>query len=227
MPILTDFDLDIPYPEKGVTPEVYEKTWNEKRIKFRDEIRCVASLYGRNFEKLKTEETRKILVECLDEINDSRVLDLLDVTVVQVQFNVDSFFLLNEKEKKETTFHLLNEGIKKIIDEKKWDSEPFEKAKQACLEVNFKNEWEWKKTASSPNRKYKASVKIEHDVEEARGYLLVRDKKQNLISSKEVFKTRPNEWIFDHFFGKIVWENNETVHLIDRKIIKVGELTIE
>ncbi|MEK4436200.1 hypothetical protein [Paenibacillus sp. FSL K6-2862] len=49
MPTLKEFDLDIPYPNREGTPEDYEANWRRKRVQFRDEIRCIASLYERYF----------------------------------------------------------------------------------------------------------------------------------------------------------------------------------
>ena len=49
MPTLKEFDLDIPYPNREGTPEDYEVNWRRKRVQFRDEISCIASLYERYF----------------------------------------------------------------------------------------------------------------------------------------------------------------------------------
>ncbi|MFS0873190.1 hypothetical protein [Paenibacillus xylanilyticus] len=69
MPILREFDLDIPYINSG-TPEDYEANWKQKRIQFRDDIRCVASLVERSFEKYKTSDSWKVLIEVVDVITD-------------------------------------------------------------------------------------------------------------------------------------------------------------
>jgi hypothetical protein len=99
MPILKEFDLDIPYINKAGTPEDYEVTWKQKRVQFRDEIRCVASLFERLFGKFRTFDSWKVLIECVNEVTNQRILDFTGVCTVQVEFHVDSFFSMNTEEK--------------------------------------------------------------------------------------------------------------------------------
>lgn len=159
MPILKEFDLDIPYPpEREGSPEDYEANWSQKRVQFRDEIRCIASLYERNFEKYKTADSWKVLIECVQEITDHRVHAVGGVCEVQVQFDVDLFFAMNDDQKKITTLNLFKEGIEKIVPEKGWDPAPFAHAFEKVYEADMQNEWFWRKPFSSPDRKYKARV---------------------------------------------------------------------
>jgi len=68
--ILKDIDLDLPYKEnKAFIEEIvnkqnmqerdairldYEMNWKEKRMNFRDEIRCIAELYLHHLGKFQT-----------------------------------------------------------------------------------------------------------------------------------------------------------------------------
>ncbi|WP_127495354.1 hypothetical protein [Paenibacillus glycanilyticus] len=220
MPTLKEFDLDIPYPQRDGSPEDYKVNWKQKRVQFRNEIRCIASLYERNFEKYKTADTWKVLIECVDEVTDSRVLDLLGVCTTQVQFNVDSFFSMSDHQKKETTLELLRKGIDRIVSEKNWDPSPFAIAFEEIIKAEMKNEWFWRKPISSPDRRFKARLYIVHEVTVVKGYLIVFDKTNQEILRIEVFNDRPNEWAYVSYLGKIQWISSKEVALFNKK----GEL---
>ncbi|WP_054024976.1 hypothetical protein [Bacillus sp. FJAT-28004] len=202
MPVLKEFDLDITYTNKAGTPEDYEVNWKQKRVQFRDEIRRVSSLYERSFDKFKTTDSWKVLIECVDEITDPGIKDFTGVCTAQVQFHKDTFLSMNDQEKKEITLKLLRKGIDKIISEKGWDSAPFNQAFDLVIKADMKNEWFWKKTFSSPDRKQKASLYIVHEVSVVKAYLIVIDKNNEVILRSEVFRGRPNEWDYAPYLGE-------------------------
>lgn len=227
MPILKEFDLDIPYTKEAGTPEDYEASWKHKRVQFRDQIRCITSLYERSFDKFKTTDSWKVLIECVDEIIDPRVKDYSGVCTVQVQFHVDSFFTMNDQEKKDTTFKLLRRGIDKLISEKYWDSAPFELAFEKVKRAELKNDWYWKKPIISPDRKLKASIYIIHEVAVVKAYLIVSDKKNVEILRSEVFRDRPNEWAYARYLGEILWSSPNEVALFNKNKEIVSKQTID
>lgn len=227
MPLLKEFDLDIPYPtKKNGSPEDYNETWKQKRAQFRDEIRCVASLYERSFEKFKTNDSWKILIRCVDEITDSRIINLSGVCTIQVQFDVDSFFPMSDQQKKETTLKLFRNGIDKIVSEKNWDPTPFNQAFDNVIKEELKNEWFWKKPISSPDRKLKASLYIVHEVTIAKGYLIVFDNKNQEVLCSEVFRDRPNEWAYVPYLGKIQWLSSKEVALFNKENELVSQISL-
>lgn len=226
MPILKEFDLDIPYTKKDGTPEDYEAIWSQKRVQFRDEIRCIASLYERFFIKFKTEDTWKVLICCVNEVTDSRVIEQLGVCEVQIKFDVDSFFSMNDQRKKETTLELLRNGIDKIVSEKNWDPTPFNQAFDNVTKEELKNEWFWKKPISSPDRKYKASLYIVHEVSVVKGYLIVCNNKNQELIRSEVFQDRPNEWAYVPYLGKIQWLSLREAALFNKKNELVSKVSL-
>lgn len=82
--IIKEFDLDLPYfpnqekiksimREKGLTDIDaswldYEENWKDKRRNFRLDTRCMTAMFERLFEKMKTKDCWKILVECVQTI---------------------------------------------------------------------------------------------------------------------------------------------------------------
>ncbi|SFS76268.1 hypothetical protein [Paenibacillus sp. BC26] len=216
MPILKEFDLDIPYISTAGTKEDYEATWKEKRFQFRDQIRCIVSLYERSFDKLKTTDSWKVLIDCVDEITDEKVKDFSGVCSVQVQFNVDSFFTKDDHQKKEVTIEILRKGLDKVITEKGWDQVPFGQAFEKVIEVNMKNEWFWRKPISSPDRRFKARLYIVHEVTVVIGYLIVFNNTNQEILRTEAFRDRPNEWAYVQYLGDIQWLSSNEVALFSK-----------
>lgn len=103
--------------------------------------------------KYKTNDAWKVLISCVSEVTDPRVVTYGGVCETQIQFPVDSFFLMNDQQKKQVTFDLLSKGLDKVIPEKGWDSDSFEQAFSKVIEADMRNERIWRKIISSTNGK--------------------------------------------------------------------------
>jgi hypothetical protein len=129
--ILRDIDLDLPYKEnKPFIEEVinkqgmeekdairfdYEKNWKEKRIKFRDEIRCIADLYLHHLGKFQTNETKKVMINCVERISSEEVKSTSDgFTDVEVEFDYSAYEKLDNEVKKKFILEKLYEGVLKV-----------------------------------------------------------------------------------------------------------------
>ncbi|QFG00321.1 hypothetical protein PB01_16720 [Psychrobacillus glaciei] len=215
MPILREFDLDIPYVKSSGDKEDYEKNWKQQRREFRDEIRCVASLFECHFEKFKTEKCWKLLVECVERIVDERVIGE-DICIVQVELNIERYFQLSNIEKKKLILKLLKNGIEKIIDEKGWNKQLFESAYQQVIDCNYINERIWKQPKKSPNRKHIAEVFCEHDIDKFEISIIVKNNEGEVVKREKLITERPNEWAFTKHFGKLKWISSNEVTLVNK-----------
>jgi len=215
MPILREFDLDIPYVKTDGSIEDYEENWKQKRIDFRDEIRCIASLFEFHFEKFKTEKCWKVLVECVETISDERVIGE-DICTVQVELNIEQYFQLSQVEKKKLILKLLKKGIDKITNEKGWNKQPFESAYQKVIDCNYINKRIWKQPKKSPNRKHIAEVFCEHDIDKFEISIIVKSDTGEEIKREKLITERPNEWAFTKHFGKLKWISSNEVTLVNK-----------
>jgi hypothetical protein len=214
LPILKEFDMDIPYVNGN--KEDYEKIWKEKRIKFRDEIRCICSLYEQNFEKLRTVDCWKLLIECVKEITDNRIRCYDGVCQANVQLDIDWYFGLTNIEKKKLILSLLKQGVDKIIEEKKWDKQPFEIAYQKIIAGEYINHLIWNKPKKNPDKKYSAEVICDHDIDEFSVRIIIRNKNGDEVKQKKIITERPNEWAFAKHFGRLEWLSQNEVALINK-----------
>ncbi|WBW95929.1 hypothetical protein [Oceanirhabdus sp. W0125-5] len=203
--ILREFDLDI--------PNIGDKN---KRVKFRDEIRCIASMYERYFSKFKTKNCWKILIECVDMVTNEKVRDLLGAYTIQVKFNIDEYFKLSNTQKKKIVLECLKEGIDKVCDEMKWEKSPFEEAYNKIIENNYENNWTWKKPVRNPTKEYKAEVFCEHHVDVFNISIIIKNYKGEELIRKMVKDERPNEFSYVWHFGELKWISDNEVVLINQ-----------
>ena len=205
MAYLKEFELSAPTESK------------EQRRAFKLQTRCVTSLYERLFEKYKTDKCWKILIECVGEVKKAKFRDLLGVYTVQVQFDFEFFYSLQEIEKKELALETLMAGIKKITEELDWDDEPFCRTYKAVKEQNYVNHWIWKKPVKSPSKKYSAEVLCEHEVELVNISIVVRNKDGEEVSKTKVITEQPDEFAFARHLGKLEWSSNSKIKLVNKK----------
>lgn len=203
--MLKEFDLDAP------------KAGREKRSDFRYQTRCMTALIERLYEpKVKTERQWKFTVEIVPKIQDKHVRDLYDVYAVESAYDVEQFFSLDTRQKKEQALRWLKEGIDIACKELQWPRAPFERAFDKAEELDYRNEWVWKKPKTSPDRKHTAEIFCIHEVEEFTITMIIKDRKTNdTVKQKILTTTEPDDHIFKNRLGRLQWTSNENAELID------------
>ncbi|WP_349408768.1 hypothetical protein [Pseudalkalibacillus sp. SCS-8] len=196
----------------------------EKNLSFQS--RCITALYEECFNEFYTEYIKQINVFC---VNDSPkpTLTIVDgFCHVEINYDTNNFFKLDDQEKKEVVLDILKQGINKVVKLNNWESAPFDAAYLCVKEANYQNEYVWKKPKSSPNRNYKAEVKINHDLYSCEIYLVVKDKYGQEIVNKLVSSTKPDEIIFSYFLGELKWLSNYEVALFNKPKSKYASVHI-
>lgn len=230
---LSEFDLDLPYIADDVkinaimneknclrneaTKLDYEKNWKDKRLQFRLETRNISAMFERLFGRMETKDCSKILVECVDEVKQERVLNFLGVYTVQVKFNYNNFSSSDDHQKKQEALDLLVEGIKIVAENESWNIEPFETVYSKIREANYTNEWVWKKPVKSRDKKFSAEVLCQHGVESIHIYIVLRDKNGAELDRKKVISELPDEFAYAKHLGAIKWISDNEVALVNKK----------
>lgn len=229
---LEEFDLDLPYvinekkikaimKEKGYSEDKatkfdYEQNWKETRRKFRLETRCISAMVERIIESIETKECWKILIECVDSVKETKVLNFSGVYTVQVQLDYDDFFSGNNLHKKEKTLQLLLEGYNLIAKSKGWSLAAFRIAYEKIIQNEYKNEWFWKKPVKSPDKLYSAEVFMQHDVDFMNISIIIKDKNKNEIGRKTIISEKPDEFAYAKHLGALKWISAEEVALFNK-----------
>ncbi|MEI5907326.1 hypothetical protein WAK64_09675 [Bacillus spongiae] len=231
--ILKEFGLDLPYQtekdkieeimyEKNLSHEEatrydYEANWKQKRRVFSLETRCITSMFERLFSKFNTVDCRKIIVECVDKVDDERILNFSGVYTVQVKFSFDKFIVCNDRDKKNRALNLLMEGIEKINIEKKWENTTFEDVYNKIIRLDYKNEWMWGKTLKSPKKDKIAVVLCQHEVKEMSIFIVLKDMQGIELERKKIITELPDEFAYAKHLGKIKWVSDNEVRLYNKK----------
>ncbi|NYE04519.1 hypothetical protein F4694_001263 [Bacillus niacini] len=144
----------------------YENKWKPKRVLFRDQVRCIASMYTYLLGRFQTERTEKITINCVEKTNDNALVKttLDGFTKVSVELDIDSYFLLSNYEKKRVILEKINGGVTKVANEFSWDIELFNRISYEIIKNDYVNEYVWKQK-TSPDKKFKAEVYCQHDID--------------------------------------------------------------
>jgi hypothetical protein len=241
--ILRDIDLDLPYKEnKNCIEELinkqgmeekdairldYELNWQKKRMRFRDEMRCIVGLYLRYLDKFQTQETKKIIINCVEKINSNKIHTFDGFTEVEVEFDYGAYKKLANEEKKKFLLEKLYEGVIKVAETYEWDTPILKMAYQSVIESNYKNEYVWKQKAS-PSRKYTAELFCQHEIDKYVVTMIIKTRDTNeLVKSEILFIERPHELAFVQHLGNLKWFSNTEVKLLNKHNKKYWQVCIE
>lgn len=166
------------------------------------------------FPKLKTQDVGKLVIE--PSQNKSEPKKLLDVVVVEEEFDFDKYDSETALGKKKLMLELLHNGCLKAATYYGWESDGFETAYQCVKAENYTLKRLWKKPKSSPNRKIKAQLEYEVDLQETYFRAIFFDPKGQVIGQQKLHQVKTGWiWIYE-VFGDFKWLDNDTVALISR-----------
>ncbi|QEY21663.1 hypothetical protein D0S48_13835 [Psychrobacillus sp. AK 1817] len=244
---LRDIGLDLPYQKNyeyihnmmsnhNLTEEEavrldFEKNWKENKVKFGDEVRCIAALYLDLLGNFKTEKTKKIMIRCVTDLAMHSIVPKTTegFTEVYVLLDFNCYREFSNIEKKKVILEKINEGILLIANEFSWDISLFNRVSKEIIDRNYVNEFSLKQK-SSPDRKHKAEIFCQHDIDFITISMIIRERKSNeMIKSELLFKDRPHELSFVQKLGELKWISNREVTLTQRYnlrkkwTVKMGE----
>jgi hypothetical protein len=194
----------------------YEQNWKQKRMLFRDQVRCIASLYVFLLGRFPTEGSKKVMINCMESPGEEVSTTTDGFTEVSVKLDIDSYFSLSIFGKKKLILEKINEGMIKVANEYSWEHGVFNRITAEIKDRNYVNKYVWAQKSSS-DRKYKAEVFCEHDIEFFTATLIIIDKKSGkVVKSKKVLQERPHELVFNQYLGDLKWISDRTIALTYR-----------
>lgn len=207
------------------TRQDYWENCKDFHVLFGDQVRCIARLYTDLLGKFKTEETKKLNIYCvtdLDKLN-SVTKTALGFTDVYVFIALESYWKLSNIEKKKVILEKINEGILQVANHYSWDISILNRVSKEVIDRNYVNEYSLKQKAS-PDRKHKAEIFCQHDIDFITISMIIRERKSNeIIKNELLFKDRPNEFSFVQKLGDLKWISNSEITLTHKyKLRKSG-----
>ncbi|ALC85242.1 hypothetical protein AM499_04985 [Bacillus sp. FJAT-22090] len=228
---LREIDLDLPHQKnyeyinkmmssQNLTEEEavrldYWQNWKDLRILFRDQVRCIAGLYVDLLGKFKTVETKKIMINCLKDLDmlNSGPINSVGFTDVYVFLDLENYWKLTNIEKKKVILEKINEGILQVAKEFSWDISTFNQVTKEIIDRDYVNEFSLKQK-SSPDRKHKAEIFCQHEIDFINISMIIRERKSNeIIKNELLFKDRPHELSFVQKLGELKWISNSEITL--------------
>lgn len=187
--------------------------WMSSRFAYQH--RAVLALFERHLTPPRESgKMWKISVEIVPSTQESQFRVLMGNIHTQVEGDPTAFFELNADEKKRQTLEWLFQGIEIVTKAYGWDIKPYADARESVLNLNFENHWIWRKRAWWRNgRRLAAEVFVEHEIEEIRIYIQLRNRSKEILERVLVVTDMPDEFVFDKYFGALQWIDDTTVRL--------------
>ena len=195
----------------------YEQNWKMKRRNFSLQTRCVCSMFERLMGKIITKKCSKLLIECIHDNSETILLEFSKVSSVKMKFDYDNFMLLDNIQKKKTILELLMKGIQLFSIKEGLDYEKFISVYNQMVELNYINQWIWKKSVKSPNKKNNAILIIKHDVEMVIFTIVIKDNKGKEVKTDNLLTELPDEYAYAKHLGDLSWSDDKNVILTNKK----------
>lgn len=232
---LRDLQLDVPHPyneriqiinnimrDRNCTYEQailidYDTNWKWNiRRRFLLESNCIVAMFLRLLGKYKNDDCKKILVRCVKDVVRQDGFNALGIYTIELKVNYVKFFEKDDYDKKLITLNIIKQSIAKVVQEKGWDTSPFESVFNRIMELNYNNCWTCGKKVKSQNKLYTAEVYLEHEVKQIDIYIIIRNNQGEIVKKELIITEQPHEYAYVKLLGKLVWSSNNQVQLVSR-----------
>lgn len=120
------------------------------------------------------------------------------------------------------------EGIEKLALRNNWEVDPFKEIALQIEELDYVNEWTWRKTVKSPNKKYNARVICHHNVESMDIFLSILQRDDGTqVHLEKVISEQPDEFAYAEHLGELTWISDFEVALINKNGTEKFSTTLE
>ena len=192
---------------------------------FRLQTRNITSFFSRllykHFKNMQYPFSKVIISCCIGENSSGTITDLEGIAEVKILYDYRMFPSKSETSKKHDALDIIMRGLKLISDRYGIDMKPFEEVESMILAADYRNNWVWN-TKWNPGRTYNAIINIDHNLNETVIYLRIEAKNGSIVFNSALVTAKPDEWDYDFFLGKMVWQSTKEFVLFDKKNNIVG-----
>ena len=217
--IFKEVQMDTPFDASGLSAdeskEIYENTWKCKRRSFQLMTRCMTSMIERIMPTIKTENYWKLLIECVENNPRLECINMLGVCSVQVHFNIDYFFSIDNYEKKKYVIMKILETINHLCENGYSELDVLKSSCETIKKTDYVNEWFWKKPIIKKQKT--VQIKILHEVEKVGIYMVFKDEMTHASEEILLAEDIPDEWVYNKYFGKLVWISDKKAELTTKE----------
>ncbi len=214
--IFKEIQMDIPFINNksgNNNIEEYERTWKWKRRQFQLMTRCMTSMIERLIPSIKTEDYWKLLIECVKDNPDAGYKNMLGVCVIQIQFDIEGFFEMDDMEKKQYVIEKILHTIDLLLEYGFLELEVIKETCRSIINNHYVNEWYWKKPIKKKSNS--VQVKLVHDIYEI-SIFMVFNPDSDSKEEKLLLKALPDEWDYGKYLGKLEWITDNKAQLVGK-----------
>ncbi len=194
-------------------------SFDKIRFEFHQNLKEKHKAVLTHFRDLLPEE-RKKLVESGDYLYQNYIDDITNTLFIHRRFDFENWFEQDKVNKKRLIGKEVHNAMLYLADNYGWNKHILIDIYQSYIEANYETNGIPKKlkAKSSPNRKYKAAIYVEYDIDEFRVYNIFYKKNGDEIDKNLIYTIDFNKYpydftdmIFDILKGKTKWEKDEFV----------------
>ncbi|MBC1968360.1 hypothetical protein [Listeria marthii] len=194
----------------------YDKEKNPV-MSFDSQSHCISEMYSGAFKPMVTKETSCIDINCIPigkKVDKSHHLDdIYRVYFENTFFDLNQFNDETDSSKKKIILELLHIGAMQACCDLGLDKTKFMEAYEKVKELDYQNKYYYQKPKSSPNRKQKAQIYIEHGLYKAGIHIVIFNKERKIIKKELIISDSPNPAVFSQYLGKFKWLDNNNLIL--------------
>lgn len=212
---LKEIQMDLPFVyntdisnEESV--KLYQTTWKDKRREFQLFSRCMTSMIERLMPQINTKNYWKIIIECVESNPKPEGIYLPEVLFVQVLFDVDCFYKLDNYEKKKYIINKVVEAVNYLSSNGYLELDALKQTCDDIIKSDYANEWLWKKPVKLKNKS--VQIKVLHEVDKVNIYMVFTDEGK-IIEEVLLVEDIPDEWVYSKYLGKLEWVSENKAQL--------------
>ena len=164
-----------------------------------------------------------LLIELVSKMNEVKPPSIADSTLrVRVASSLDElsdFLDSAESDRAAQTISWITKAFQMAVEHNIFEESALEQLQQAgerAKQEGYSHIYPTAKPAFTPNRKWSATLMLDHGVTETIGRLQIADRSGQMHSEHEVFRTRPDELMFRMWLVRPKWLSNTTVEVIPK-----------
>lgn len=189
----------------------------DQEREFNLQAHCVSALMLDLLPDLKTERTKKLVVEATPPEKAPAALELVgDIGVVGSAFDFARFWRSESKDRKQLMAECLHSGLHKAADAFRWERTALDGALAAAAKTAFLRERRWRKPVKSPDRTAAGEVWYRHESDRFDVELRIVDSGGDIVASIRVTTTLPHESFLIDVLGKASWVGTDEFQLESR-----------
>ncbi len=151
------------------------------------------------------------------EFRSSPIDDIVNVFNALPFNSLSAYLALSNTEKSKFILKYIIDAFEEFSKKTEIDMALINSIAEKCKALNYKNHYYFGKLKSSKNRKHKAGIWVEHEMDIFKIYLDILDKDEILQKREMVAETSPGYPKYFPLLGGIKWISNDKVEFFNRK----------